>query len=208
MTEGDVRNQLDTDERETPELKVRRYEEIYRFAQKAYDEEGKLSGQIDTKASIFLTATSVLLGLAVPVIKEVVGISHRICGWVPSLLCVLSLVCLVCICSAVIILIMALKPRKALIPPVGGKPIIYLEQKTTYLEALDKLSLEYMWAAKMNHGMTEQKAKWVSGAYYLLFVIVLTALFGVFLYLSTIYEKPATEAFGTGISDVLGSLFG
>ena len=179
MTEGDVRNQLDTDERETLELKVRRYEEIYRFAQKAYDDETTSSDLLEKRIFNFLTVSLVLLGLSFTLLSR----ATQPMPWL--------LACLGATMIAVIFFLWAIRAGKVMLPPVGRPPIDYLREKTTYLQALHKLSEKYMEAAEFNSEKSERMSCTSRVGYWFLFVAITLFVFATFYHVAVVSTQDS-----------------
>ena len=151
MTAEDAEAKQPANEREDPELVVKRYEEIYRFAQKAYDEENASSDLLEKRIFNFLTVSLVLLGLSFTLFTNATKALLASVCFLPTLIA-----CVGATSIAVISFFWAIRAGKVKLPPVGRPPIAYLRDKTSYLEALDKLSEKFMVAAQFN---SDNKAK-------------------------------------------------
>lgn len=175
----DVVGQTSENDRDNRERVTRKYEEIYRFAQKAYAEETASSDLLEKRIFNFLTISLVLLGLCFTVFSEStrVLLAHR------SFFLCLS-VCVAAALVSVVSLFWAVRAGKVKLPPVGKPPVDYLKHKTTYLQALGALSEKYMEAAQFNNNnRTTKMARWSSVGYWSLFVAIVLFVISIAQYL-------------------------
>ena len=179
LTAEDAEVQHTASERERPELTVKRYEEIYHFALKAYDEENAFSDLLEKRIFNFLTVSLVLLGLSFTLISSAAQ-EVLLKGAFFLSLCV----CIGTTLFAVVCFYFALRLAKFKLPPVGRKPIDYLRERTTYFEALEQLSRKHMEAAEFNAHRSRTMSRWSSAGYWSLFVAIMLFVFAASYYVA------------------------